>query len=181
METAKQVTLVLADLWMSRMKIYGVIEGPARISKVIWRLWSALEEDRECRWIRRHYLWVRIDIARLGYNISFTCRFDLQGIIRVQIINIVVATTRWNGTCDMLTSAKLSVGYLVVGITRELDKEPSLHCYPIYISYRWSMLQQCVYLMSTPQWLCKTVHPALTSMCPTCGSNVVYMLPNIIV
>ena len=39
----------------------------------------------------------------------------------------VVATTRQNGTCSMLTSAKLSVGYLVVGITRELDKEPSLY------------------------------------------------------
>jgi len=39
----------------------------------------------------------------------------------------VVATTRRNGTRSMLTSAKLSVGYLVVGITRELDKEPSLH------------------------------------------------------
>ena len=47
----------------------------------------------------------------------------------------VVATTRWNGTCSLLTSAKLSVGYLVVGITRELNKEPSLHCYPIYINY----------------------------------------------
>jgi len=93
----------------------------------------------------------------------------------------VVATTRQNGTCDMLTSAKLLVGYLVVGITRELDKEPSLHCYPIYISYKWSMLQQYVYLMSILQWLCKTVHPALMSMCPTCGSNVVYMLSDVIV
>ena len=54
----------------------------------------------------------------------------------------VVATTHWNGTCDMLTSAKLSVGYLVVGITRELDKEPSLHCSSIYINIIWSMLQQ---------------------------------------
>jgi len=63
----------------------------------------------------------------------------------------IVATTHWNGTCDILTSAKLSVGYLIVGITRELNKEPSLHCYPIYISYKWSVLQQCVYLMSTPQ------------------------------
>ena len=43
------------------------------------------------------------------------------------------------------------------------------------------MLQQCVYLMSTPQWLYKTVHPALMSMYPTCGSNMVYMLPDIIV
>jgi len=55
--------------------------------------------------------------------------------------NNVVATTRRNSTCDMLTSAKLSVGYLVVGITRELDNEPSLHYYPIYISIMWSMLQ----------------------------------------
>ena len=64
---------------------------------------------------------------------------------------IVVATTHQNSTCSMLTSAKLTEGYLVVGITRELNKELSLHYYPIYISYRWSMLQQYVYLMSTLQ------------------------------
>ena len=39
----------------------------------------------------------------------------------------VVATTCRNGTHDMLTLTKLSIGYLVVGITRELDKEPSLY------------------------------------------------------
>ena len=39
----------------------------------------------------------------------------------------IVATTHHNSTCSMLTSAKLSVGYLVVGITRELDKKPSLY------------------------------------------------------
>ena len=55
---------------------------------------------------------------------------------------IVVATTHWNGTCSMLTSAKLSVGYLVVGITRELDKEPSLHYSSIYINTMWFILQQ---------------------------------------
>ena len=55
----------------------------------------------------------------------------------------VVATTCQNGTHDMLTSAKLSVGYLVVGITRELNKEPLMHCYLIYINTEWSMLQQC--------------------------------------
>ena len=46
----------------------------------------------------------------------------------------VVATTYQNGTCSLLTSAKLSIGYLVVGITRELNKEPSLHCSSIYIN-----------------------------------------------
>ena len=55
---------------------------------------------------------------------------------------VVVATTCWNGTRSLLTSAKLSVGYLVVGITRELDKELLLHCSSIYINYMWSMLQQ---------------------------------------
>jgi len=54
----------------------------------------------------------------------------------------VVATTRWNGTCSMLTSAKLIEGYLVVGITRELDKEPLLYCSSIYINTMWSVLQQ---------------------------------------
>ena len=44
----------------------------------------------------------------------------------------VVATTRWNGTRSLLTLAKLSVSYLVVRITRELNKEPSLY-YPLYI------------------------------------------------
>ena len=44
-----------------------------------------------------------------------------------------------------------------MGITRELNKEPSLHCSFIYITYKWSVLQQCVYLMS--------IHHASTS-CP---------------
>jgi len=39
------------------------------------------------------------------------------------MVYAVIATTRRNGTCSMLTSAKLTEGYLVVGITRELDKE----------------------------------------------------------
>jgi len=42
-----------------------------------------------------------------------------------------------------------STGFSVVEITRELNKKPSLHCYLIYISYKWSVLQQYVYLMST--------------------------------
>jgi len=54
----------------------------------------------------------------------------------------VVATTRQNSTRDMLTSAKLSVGYLVVGIIRELNKEPSLYLSSIYITGSWSVLQQ---------------------------------------
>ena len=61
----------------------------------------------------------------------------------------VVATTRHSRTNDLTTSKALSrLSSNEWGITRELDKEPSLHCSSIYISYKWSMLQQCVYLMS---------------------------------
>jgi len=62
----------------------------------------------------------------------------------------VVATTHRNGTRSMLTSAKLTEGYLVVGITRELDKEPSLY-YPLYI-----------YMASGPCY--NNIYPALKSM-----------------
>ena len=41
--------------------------------------------------------------------------------------HIIVATIRWNSTRSLLTSAKLSVGYLVVGITREFNKESLLY------------------------------------------------------
>ena len=54
----------------------------------------------------------------------------------------VVATTRRNGTCSLLTSAKLLTGYLVVGITRELNKESLLYWSSIYTTSSWSVLQQ---------------------------------------
>ena len=57
------------------------------------------------------------------------------------------------------------MGYQVKsgGITRKLDKEPSLHCSSIYTTTSWSMLQQCVYLMS--------IHHASTSR-PLCFLHV---------
>ena len=51
------------------------------------------------------------------------------------IVNDLDITTHQNGTCSLLTSAKLSIGYLVVGITIKLDKKPSLSCSSIYINY----------------------------------------------
>ena len=105
---------------------------------------------------------------------SEMCYCILSGIpITVEfftIIETVVATTRRNSTHSMLTSAKLSVGYLVVGITRELNKEPSLHCSSIYINTSWSVLQQCVYLMS---------YYSFTMLLPQ-GHHAMSMCPNII-
>ena len=64
---------------------------------------------------------------------------------------LVVATTCQNSTHSLLTSAKLTEGYLVVGITRELNKEPLLY-YPLYI-----------YMAPSPCY--NNIYPALKSMC----------------
>ena len=63
-----------------------------------------------------------------GYTIN---KVQTKALVDLGAIT-VVATTRRNGTCSLLTSAKLLTDYLIVGITRELDKEPSLY-YPLYI------------------------------------------------
>ena len=60
------------------------------------------------------------------------------------------------------------MGYQVMngGITRELDKEPSLHCSSMYIIYMWSMLQQYVYLMSIhhASYMCPDVIPLISAI-----------------
>jgi len=49
----------------------------------------------------------------------------------------------------IVSQASKSLRWMSSGnFTRELDKEPSLHCSSIYTTTSWSMLQQCVYLMS---------------------------------
>ena len=73
------------------------------------------------------------------FHIGFHIYIEVQGVLAHFF---VVATTCRNSTRSLLTSAKLTEGYLVVGITRELDKEPLLHCSSIYINTTWSMLQQ---------------------------------------
>ena len=68
------------------------------------------------------------------------------------------------------------MGYQVKsrGITRELDKEPSLHCSSIYTTTSWSMLQQCVYLMSIHHATtsCPITHPHVFSIRPPCFLHV---------
>ena len=68
------------------------------------------------------------------------------------------------------------MGYQVTNgrITRELDKEPLLHCSSIYISYMWSVLQQYVYLMSIhhASTSCSITHPHVFSLRPPCFLHV---------
>ena len=80
--------------------------------------------------------------TKVSWSMLIMNNSTLMSMLPPCLTLIVVATTHWNGTCSMLTSAKLSVGYLVVGITRELDKEPSLHYSSIYINTMWFILQQ---------------------------------------
>ena len=97
----------------------------------------------------------------------------------------VVATTCQNSTYSLLTSAKLSVGYLVVGITRELNKKPLLHCFSIYINTTWSILQQYllalismplshVLLLRPPCYIHMPWHHTL-NLCCTCVHHMYTM------
>ena len=69
-----------------------------------------------------------------NHKLDFCPKKQTMVLQQLLILLHVVATTCWNGTCSILTSAKLTKGYLVVGITRELNKEPLLHCFSIYIN-----------------------------------------------
>ena len=87
----------------------------------------------------------------------------------------VVATTRHSRTNDLTTSKALSrLSSNKWGIIRELDKEPSLYCSSFYITYKWSMLQQCVYLMSIhhASTSCPITHPHVFSLRPPCFLHV---------
>ena len=60
------------------------------------------------------------------------------------------------------------------GITRELDKELSLYCFSIYTTTLWSMLQQCVYLISIhhTSTSCPITHLHVFSLRPPCFLHV---------
>ena len=68
------------------------------------------------------------------------------------------------------------MGYQVKSgrITRELDKEPLLYSFSIYTTTLWSMLQQCVYLMSIhyASTSCPITHPHVFSLRPPCFLHV---------
>ena len=82
----------------------------------------------------------------------------------------IVATTCWNGTCSMLTSAKLSVGYLVV----KENSTRSPH-YIIHYIYTWLLvrtttisiwpLSSCCYLMSYYSSICVFLKATMLSTC----------------
>ncbi len=63
----------------------------------------------------------------------------------MSMLLLIVATTYRNGTYSLLTSVKLLTDYLVVGITRELDKELSLY-YPLYIYIAPGLCYNNIYL-----------------------------------
>ena len=101
---------------------------------------------------------LRVEVVRLHHDTPAVGHGGRWKTVELVTRNYwcVVATTRHSRTNDLTTSKALS--RLLSNeweITRELDKEPSLHCSSIYINTKWSVLQQCVSLMS--------IHHAFTS------------------
>jgi len=52
---------------MSEIDIYRVVKSSVKISK---EKWFILEVIGEYRWGRRYYLWIRINMVGLKYNIN---------------------------------------------------------------------------------------------------------------
>ena len=107
------------------------------------------------------------------YPIYTTTSWSILLILRLALI--VVATTRHSRTNDLTTSKALSrLSSNEWGITRELDKEPSLHCSSIYINTKWSVLQHYVYLMSIHHASTSypITHPHMFSIRPPCFLHV---------
>ena len=123
------------------------------------------------------YIWTEYQEYSMKYIYSTSQMSKLSLTLHTFSVTIVV-TTRQNGTCSLLTSAKLSVSYLVGGIIRELDKEPLLHCDPIYINYMWSILQQCLTSIPALKASCLSyVYSAVTVQeCASCPNIHVYYM-----
>jgi len=69
------------------------------------------------------------------------------------------------------------MGYQVKsgGITRELDKEPLLHCSSIYTNYMWSVLQQYYFCPNVHAlFSCFITHPHVFSIRPPCFLHVLW-------
>ena len=103
----------------------------------------------------------------LKYSSSNLPSFHPYNIFAINFPGNVVATTRHSRTNDLTTSKALSrLSSNEWEITRELDKEPSLYCSSFYITYKWSVLQQCVYLMSIhhASYICPDVIPLISTI-----------------
>jgi len=120
--------------------------GKLKPNKIPERLWQHISVDFITKLLvsKGHDLILLVcnRFSKMSHFVAITEKKTTEELVRLFRDNIyVVATTRQNGTRSLLTSAKLSDGYLVVGITRELNKKPLLHCSSIYINYMWSVLQ----------------------------------------
>jgi len=86
---------------------------------------------------------------------------------------IVVATTHWNGTCSLLTSAKLSIGYLVVGIYKRTQQGALavllLYLYKLHV-VRATTILTCPYVHALSS--CPITHPHMFSLRPPCFLQV---------
>ena len=114
---------------------------------------------------------VRSDIKGQWFLMVYTWYTHVQWRLKSMT---VVATTHRNGTHSLLTSAKLTKGYLVVGIYKRTRQE-ALALF-IYYIYTWLLvhattisirpLSPCRYLMSITHLPCVYLK---ATMLPTCA------------
>jgi len=105
-------------------------------------------------------------ILNITLSLTFYCGNHLsQRQMITQAVN-VVATTRQNGTHSLLTSAKLSVGYLVVGIYKR-TQQGALAALLLYL-YKYKVVCATTICLSHVLLL---IHHASTSR-PPCHIHV---------
>ena len=123
-------------------------------------------------------LYLKMKVCRVGLDIyrvqklyvtslvMWTCWNDL-GLNLYMLQQLLVTQGQMISQLAKLSNGLSSNEW---GITRELDKKPSLHCSSIYIIYMQSMLQQYVYLMSIHQasTSCPITYPHVFSLRPLC-------------
>ena len=135
------------------MEVHRVRKGLVRISEVEWRY---LIHTRRGWWVQ-----MREKRLSMGWDKNEMWHWVLSVIsIRATCCsNHLSLKNKWSHN-----KQSSSMGYQVTsgGITRELDKEPSLHCSSIYITYKWSVLQQ---YLTNPKVHTTTSCPLLIHMC----------------
>ena len=130
-----------------------------------FRLWSAKWNGLQTELLRSDSrLGSLIILSGVVHTRVEVCRMDLElsRLVEWPWLQLMCCAAVCHMCCSNHSSLKdkwshneqsSPMGYQVTNgeITRELDKEPSLHCSSIYIIYMWSMLQQyCPALMSMP-------------------------------
>jgi len=109
-----------------------------------------------------------------SHKLSLILKSPVMMSMLLTLASVVVATTRRNSTHSMLTSAKLTEGYLVVGIYKR-TRQGALAAF-IYYIYTWLLVHATtisIWPLSPCRYLMFITHPPCVylkaTMLPTCA------------